>query len=75
MYILQYVLCLKKDLLNCECDFSTLHNFLVKSPARNGEFPIEKMVKIADELMLRIPLNKLVANSTGDIKILVKQKR
>jgi len=70
-----YVLCLKKDLLNCECDFSTLHNFLIKSPARNGGLPFEKMVKIADELMLRIPLSKLVANASSDIKMLVKQKR
>ena len=43
---MQYLVCLKKEILRCECDFAVLHNFLVKSPERY-QMPIEKMIKVS----------------------------
>ena len=65
---------MKKEILQCDCDFSTVHNFLSRSPERSG-IPIEQMVKIADRLWEQVPLTTLVAHSDLDIRILIKNKR
>eukprot|EP01036_Dinobryon_divergens_P022567 gene22563-30832_t len=72
--IFDYLVCLKKEILRCECDFAVLHNFLVKSPERY-QMPIEKMIKLADKLWSMVPLTSLVASSSADIKILLKSNR
>lgn len=53
-----YLLHLKDDILKEECDFATLHNFLVHAPEVMG-VPFEILLPIADSLMVALPPSQL----------------
>lgn len=54
-----YVLHLKSDIMEEDCDFPSIHNFLVHAPEKKAPFPVEKVIAEADKLVVRIPLKHL----------------
>lgn len=46
-------------IVDTEPEFAAMHNVLVRAPDRYG-FPLEKMIKRADELMSSVPINRVV---------------
>jgi hypothetical protein len=60
--------------LECECDFATLHNFLVRIP-RNLGFPIEFILPLADELFVLVPPSKLQLIAPDHVKESIEECR
>ncbi len=56
--------------MDTEPDFASMHNVLVRSPDRYG-FPLEKMIKRADELYQTIPINRVLRLCEPDLYKLI----
>jgi hypothetical protein len=64
------VISIREDVLECECDFASLYDLLVHAPAVHGIF-FEKLLMIADNLILKITPDKLRRLSNKDLKHMI----
>ena len=70
-----YLLHLRDAILQEDCDFATLHNFLVHAPENVG-VPVEALLPVADRLLAMLPPDRLVrAVLDQRITALVKRQR
>ena len=74
LYILQYVVYLRKDILACECDFAVVYSLLVHAPDTHG-FPFEELLPLADDLFRRIPPHQLGAKCDEELQELIEDKK
>ena len=64
----------REEILKCDCDFATLHNFLVHLPDK-FDIPFDKLLILADELMVKVPPDAIKNIATNDLRILLKQNK
>ena len=62
----------RDKILEVECDFASLHSFLVNAPTNLG-VPFEEILFCADFLFKRVPPSKLVAMAGAQFGALVKK--
>lgn len=72
----QLVLHYRDEVLECDCEFSSLHNLLVHLTKRSGGIPFEAVLTQADHWMTVIPPRALKAvMARGDLRdLLVNNK-
>lgn len=51
---MQYIIHIRAEIMAAECDFSSIHNVVVRAPKELG-FPVEKIIALADTLFARTP--------------------
>lgn len=68
------VLYYKDDILKCDCEFATLHNFLVHLPDKY-DIPFEKLLTMADDLMIKVPPDAIKNIATNELRVLLKQNK
>jgi hypothetical protein len=64
------VINIRVNVLECECDFASLYDLLVHAPAVHG-ISFEKLLIIADNLIVKIPPDKLRRLSNEDLKHMI----
>ena len=64
----------REEILKCDCDFATLHNFLVHLPDK-FDIPFDKLLILADELMVKVPPDAIKNIATNDLRNLLKQNK
>ena len=62
---------LRQSILQLECEFSEIHNFLVHAP-KTHDFDLEKIITIADRLIQRVSVYKLITRCENDVWELIR---
>jgi hypothetical protein len=69
-----YVIYLRSELLEMEADFALLHSTLSRAVETYG-FPIEELIKSADNLMLQVSLDKIKLLCNQELLQLIDSKK
>lgn len=67
----QTVIDIREIILKCECEFSSLFSLLVHAPSENNK-SFEIIVKLADNIMITIPPEKLKKNADYEMKKIIE---
>lgn len=67
---IQVLIYYRSEIMEGECDFPTVHNFLVHIPSALG-LPVEELIALSDLLMENLPLEDLITLSDELMKELV----
>lgn len=67
-----YVLHFKNEILECECDFATVHSFLTRMPKTHG-VPVEDIIKYADQIFGRTSPSLLKSLASSELKDVISQ--
>lgn len=62
----------KNEILECECDFATVHSFLTRMPKTHG-VPVEDIIKYADQIFGRTSPSLLKSLASSELKDVISQ--
>ena len=70
--LLQTVINMREIILKCECEFSSLFSLLVHAPS-DKNISFEKVLELADNIMIVIPPDKLKKNVDYEMKKIIEK--
>ena len=72
LFLSQTVINIREIILKCECEFSSLFSLLVHAPS-DANISFEKVLKLADNIMIVIPPDKLKKNVDYELKKVIEK--